>query len=90
MKKFLKIKLVYSFFCLVIICLVMAPSAFSKPLTYENTTACIGKGFGDQWNKYAWSMADFKEHMYVGTSNVHYALIDALNDPQFLMCLDMP
>ncbi len=102
MKKNLKIKLLCSFFCLLTIYFVLAPSASSetlthenttsivgKPLTYKNTTACIGKGFGDQWNKYAWSMADFNGHMYVGTSNVHYALLDALNDPQFLMCINM-
>ena len=89
MKKNLKSRLLYCAVSLFVICLVMAPSADSKPLTYENTTACVGKGFGDQWNKYAWSMADFNGHMYVGTSNVHYALFDALNDPQFLMCLAM-
>ena len=63
MKKIIKIKLLCSLINLFVISLVMAPSAFTKPLTYENTTACIGKGFGDQWNKYAWSMANFNGHM---------------------------
>lgn len=31
-----------------------------------------GKGFGDPWNKYAWSMKDFNNKLYVGTKNAHY------------------
>lgn len=31
-----------------------------------------GKGFGDPWNKYAWSMKDFNQKLYVGTKNAHY------------------
>lgn len=40
--------------------------------TYEisDLTATSGKGFGDYLNKYAWSMAYFKGHLYVGTWNI--------------------
>lgn len=33
----------------------------------EDLTESIGKGFGNYLNKYAWSMAYFKGHLYVGT-----------------------
>jgi hypothetical protein len=39
-----------------------------------------GKGFGDPWNKYAWSMKDFKGKMYVGTKNATYNYLQ-LQDP---------
>ena len=32
----------------------------------------VGRGFGDPWNKYAWSMKDFGGGMVVGTKNAYY------------------
>ena len=48
-----------------------------------------GKGFGDPWNKYAWSMKDFNGKMYVGTKNATYNYL-ALQDPDedVQACLD--
>ena len=35
----------------------------------EDLTESVGMGFGNYLNKYAWSMAYFKGHLYVGTLN---------------------
>jgi hypothetical protein len=44
-----------------------------KDLTKSNSSNnSVGKGFGDPWNKYAWSMKDFNQQLYVGTKNAHY------------------
>jgi hypothetical protein len=40
------------------------------------TKTPVGRGFGDPWNKYAWSMEDFGGGMVVGTKNAWY---DALH-----------
>ena len=39
-------------------------------LYFQNLTTKIGRGFGNHWNKYAWSMAEFNGRIYVGTYNV--------------------
>lgn len=44
-----------------------------QDLTSQNSrNASGGKGFGDPWNKYAWSMKDFNQSLYVGTKNAHF------------------
>jgi hypothetical protein len=40
----------------------------------------VGRGFGDVWNKYAWSMESFAGGMVVGTKNAFYD-INELFDP---------
>lgn len=40
-----------------------------------------GKGFGDPWNKYAWSMKDFEGKMYVGTKSSFYDLTSLSTPP---------
>lgn len=34
----------------------------------------VGDGFGDFWNKYAWSMEDFNGGLFVGTKNMFYSI----------------
>jgi hypothetical protein len=47
-----------------------------------------GKGFGDPWNKYAWSMKDFNGKMYVGTKNATYNYLQLQNpDSDVQACL---
>lgn len=51
------------------------PVALSTPvdlLPFENLTADIGRGFGDNMNRYSWSMKEFNGHVYVGTWNVQF------------------
>lgn len=38
----------------------------------EGSRTPVGRGFGDPWNKYAWSMQDFKGGMLVGTKNATF------------------
>lgn len=38
----------------------------------EGTKTPVGRGFGDVWNKYAWSMQDFNGALLVGTKNAWY------------------
>jgi hypothetical protein len=38
-------------------------------LPFENLTVDVGRGFGDNWNRYAWSMEEFNGQVYVGTWN---------------------
>lgn len=48
-------------------------SPWSNEMTGVNgTNKAIGRGFGDVWNKYAWSMKDFNGGMLVGTKNAYY------------------
>ncbi len=70
---------------LFLICLATTVvSADPKPLySYENTTESLGPGFGDPWNKYAWSMQDYDGYMYVGTTNVNYDLVEAISNDAF-------
>lgn len=35
----------------------------------------VGRGFGDSWNKYAWSMKSIKGGMLVGTKNAFYDML---------------
>ncbi len=42
----------------------------SAPL--QGTKTGVGRGFGDVWNKYAWSMQDFGGGLLVGTKNARY------------------
>ncbi len=54
-------------------CFVL-PAAWCAPvdgLTFENLTGDIGRGFGDTWNRYAWSMQEFGGNLYVGTWNAN-------------------
>lgn len=37
-----------------------------------NTTTPVGRGFGDVWNKYVWSMKNFKGGMVTGTKNAYF------------------
>jgi hypothetical protein len=39
-------------------------------LPFENLTQDVGRGFGDSWNRYTWSMDEFNGKVYVGTWNV--------------------
>jgi hypothetical protein len=39
----------------------------------------VGRGFGDVWNKYAWSMKNFAGGMVVGTKNAFYDVSEVLN-----------
>jgi hypothetical protein len=49
----------------------------------------VGRGFGDVWNKYAWSMKDFGGGMVVGTKNAYYSAIQALEPSDAVKsCLD--
>lgn len=49
----------------------------------------VGRGFGDVWNKYAWSMKDFAGGMVVGTKNAFYDAIQALEPSDAVKtCLD--
>ena len=43
-----------------------------EKLLFENLTAEVGRGFGDTWNRYAFSMAEFNGQVYAGTWNVQF------------------
>jgi len=43
------------------------------------TKKAVGRGFGDVWNKYAWSMKSFNGGMVVGTKNAFYDILANLN-----------
>ena len=54
-----------------------------------NTRKPVGRGFGDVWNKYAWSMKDFAGGMVVGTKNAFYDVTEVLNPSGAVQdCLD--
>lgn len=61
----LSVTFIFTFF-------IIVASAFSSPndLNFVNLTADTGRGFGDNMNRYVWSMAEFKGDIYVGTWNV--------------------
>lgn len=40
-------------------------------LSFMNLTQDVGRGFGDTWNRYAWSMEEFGGKIYVGTWSVN-------------------
>lgn len=53
-----------------LIVLLSSLTCFSYSLMpFENTTADIGRGFGNTLNRYAWSMEEFHDDVYVGTWN---------------------
>ena len=74
---------------LFILCFLTVPAAFSAPvdlLPFENLTEDIGRGFGDNWNRYAWSMEEFNGDVYVGTWSVQFdwpGLIESLMSGDF-------
>jgi outer membrane protein assembly factor BamB len=49
---------------------VMVSTAPEPNFEIKDLTESVGMGFGDNLNKYAWSMAYFEGHLYVGTLNV--------------------
>lgn len=83
-----KIHLIFSLSIVSVLTLfIIATSAFSSPqnLNFTNLTADIGRGFGDNMNRYAWSMTEFKGDIYVGTWNVQLdypAIISAVQSGQ--------
>ena len=57
--------------------------------TRAGTTKQVGRGFGDPWNKYAWSMRHFKGGLVVGTKNAFYDLKAYLEPSDAVQyCLD--
>lgn len=42
------------------------------PIAGGKKSTAVGRGFGDTWNKYAWSMKDNNGGMLVGTKNAYY------------------
>lgn len=42
------------------------------PIAGNKKNSTVGRGFGDPWNKYAWSMKDSLGGMLVGTKNAFY------------------
>ncbi len=61
---------------------VYSQLAAATPIsTFENLTADVGRGFGNNQNRYAFSMRDYGGHAYVGTWNVQFnypALVSAI------------
>ncbi|HPR51991.1 MAG TPA: PEP-CTERM sorting domain-containing protein [Deltaproteobacteria bacterium] len=58
---------------LVLVSFFIAPSAQCSTmdtLSFENLTQDVGRGFGDTWNRYAWSMEELGGKVYVGTWSV--------------------
>ncbi|MEN6447775.1 MAG: hypothetical protein ABFD70_08545, partial [Syntrophaceae bacterium] len=57
--------------------LTVIPGASGAPVAFENLTQDIGRGFGVNWNSYAWSMQEFNGDVYVGTwsAQLDYAAI---------------
>jgi len=49
---------------------IMASPVPEPNFEIEDLTESVGMGFGNYLNKYAWSMAYFKGHLYVGTVSV--------------------
>ncbi|MEN8140715.1 MAG: PEP-CTERM sorting domain-containing protein [Thermodesulfobacteriota bacterium] len=49
-----------------------ATSLGSSLFTFDNLTEDIGRGFGDSWNRYAFSMEENDGHVYVGTWNIQF------------------
>ena len=53
----------------------------------------VGRGWGDPWNKYAWSMKDYKGGMIVGTKNAFFdynAILNPTADVNTCMTLAYP
>ena len=49
-----------------------SPWANQMSAPREGSKTAVGRGFGDVWNKYAWSMQDFAGGLVVGTKNAWY------------------
>ncbi len=43
-----------------------------RPIRGDLRMRPVGQGFGDQWNKYSWTMNDFKGGLIVATKNANY------------------
>jgi len=54
---------------------------------FDNLSQDVGPGFGNQQHKYAWSMQEFGNHLYIGTNTVGYDLTSAVLDSGFRGCL---
>jgi hypothetical protein len=65
---------------------LLCQSALAGPLDigpFDDLTSDIGRGFGDNQNRYAFSMRTFRDELFVGTWNVQFdypALIAAIKD----------
>lgn len=77
------------FRCILAICCSLAiftPSiSFSTMFEFENLTEDIGRGFGSTWNRYAFSMGEFNDKVYVGTWNIQLdypGLVEAAQNGQ--------
>lgn len=76
-KRFL---LVLALFILGAFLVVPAPfCATIDNLSFTNLTEEVGRGFGDTWNRYAWSMEEFGGNVYVGTWNVNLDIEGIVN-----------
>ncbi len=70
----------------VVFLLVVVPPTIgyaTQLLPFENLTEEIGRGFGDTWNRYAFSMEEDNGNVYVGTWNIQFdypSLIQAVKD----------
>ncbi len=80
-------RLIFCTLFFVACCLMMVSPAQAG--TYDsdfvNLTSDIGRGFGDNMNRYAWAMSEFKGNVYVGTwsAQLDYpALINAARNGQ--------
>lgn len=68
-----KEKVLAAFFLLLVFVFGVLPfSALATTLSFEDLTNSIGRGFGDSWNRYAFSMEEFNGDVYVGTWSVQF------------------
>lgn len=73
-----------------------SPWANQTTQPVAGTRKPAGRGFGDEWNKYAWSMQDFNGGLLVGTKNATYkyarilAYGDASNNAPAAQCYQNP
>lgn len=93
--KMLKYKCITCFgliFCFLMVFLVVPQSGLATALsptqlTFENLTEDIGRGFGSTWNRYAFSMAEYGDQVYVGTWNIQIdypGLVEAAKNGQLI------
>ena len=59
------------------------PSPWSNlmlaPVAGDKKKSPVGRGFGDPWNKYTWSMKDSNGGMLVGTKNAFYDIMQYIS-----------
>jgi hypothetical protein len=68
---------------------VASPWANLMKSAEATTRKTVGRGFGDPWNKYAWSMKDFNGGMVVGTKNAFYDILEYFEPSDAVQnCLD--